>query len=60
MNPGAKPSLGWSPAVRSIIWEAQPLLSPLISVLLLLMEVQWTANQLIAPSPLRKKHPVAP
>ena len=33
--------------------EATPLLSPLIRVLLLLMDVQCTGNQLMAPRPLR-------
>lgn len=32
-------------------WEATPLLSPLIRSLVLLMEVQWTGNQLMAPVP---------
>ena len=30
--------------------DAKPLLSPLISLFVLFMDVQWTGNQVIAPS----------
>jgi len=36
-----------------LAWEATPLLSPLIRLLVLLMDVQCTGNQLTAPRPLR-------
>ena len=52
MKPGAKPLPVSALAARSMICEAPPLLSPLIRVLVLLMEVQCTGNQLTAPRPL--------
>ena len=35
-------------------WAATPLLSPLMRVLVLLMDVQCTGNQVTAPLPLRQ------
>ena len=55
MNPGAKPPPPSAAAARSTSCEATPLLSPLISVLVLLIEVQCTGNQLMAPKPLQSR-----
>lgn len=40
-------------AWRSNIWEAAPLLSPEMRLLVLLMDVQCTGNHVIAPRPLQ-------